>query len=805
MSRPDDEMKGLTKAEVKQRVASGAVNSAPERGSRSVAAILRENTLTLFNAILGFLLVLILAVGAVRDALFGFVLVGNMLIGTIQELRAKMTLDRLSVLSASKAVVIRDGSEASIDPSEVVQDDIIRIKRGDQVVADGDALHCQGLEIDEALLTGESEPVVKAPGDKLLSGSFVVAGAGVYHATGVGSNAYAHKLTAQARRFKLTHSELRAGINRILTGVTWIIIPTGLLLFWRELGLSNFADSVAGTVAAMVGMIPQGLVLLTSIVFAVAVVALGKRKVLVQELPAVEGLARVDVVCFDKTGTLTEAGLQFDSLQLLPGTHGQGEEEAGAALAALAADPSSRNPTMDAIAAACERGGPGKISGAGETGRRVPFSSERKWSAVTIAGRTWVLGAPEIILAELSGSAGGSADPARQAGGSAAEVLERVEASARTGKRVLLLAILPGEIEGDSLPEGLEPVALVFLEEKMRGDAAATLRYFAEQGLAIKVISGDNPATVAAVAGRAGLDVPGGPVDGGALPADEDGLARVMEDRAVFGRVTAQQKQAMVKALQSKGHTVAMTGDGVNDTLAVKEADIGIAVGAGAAAPTKSVAELVLLDGRFATMPGVVAEGRRVIANMERVAYLFITKTSYAALLAIAIGVIGWPYPFLPRHLTLVDAITIGVPAFFLALAPSSERYRPGFVRRVLHFSIPAGALLAATTLAVYALSRSAGADLTQSRTVATITLSIMGLGVLSILARPLSLWRILLIMAMIGGLVLAAVAPFVRQFLEFEFPPGALLWESFGLALATIALLVIGMKITGWKPRGKG
>jgi len=621
--------------------------------------------------------------------------------------------------------------------------------------------------------------------------------AGTYRATRVGEEAYARRLTAQARRFKLVYSELREGINRILAGIVWFMVPVGALLFWRQISLFSFQESVSGSVAAMVGMVPEGLVLLTSISFALAVVVLGKRKVLVQELPAVEGLARVDVVCFDKTGTLTEAGLHCRALELAgeavqsypPGGAGLSgaPDRVTAALATLAADQSSRNPTMDAITAVFE-------PPAGHEGGipwRVPFSSERKWSAVSLGGEDWFLGAPEVLL-----EAG--ADEASAAAGKRAAVL------AAEGLRVLLLASRAGSPGGEGIrPQGLKAEALVLLEERIRPDAAATLEYFARQGVEVKVISGDNVATVAAVADRAGVAARGEPQDGRELPDEPEELAQVMEANNVFGRVGARQKQAMVKALQDRGHVVAMTGDGVNDTLAVKEADIGVAVGKGAAAPTKAVAELVLIDGRFATLPGVVAEGRRIIANIERVAYLFVTKTCYATLLAVIISVLGWPYPFIPRHLTLVGAITIGIPAFFLALGPSKQRYRPGFIRRVLQFTIPAGALLAAGTMASYILTRNAGADLQQSRTVATIVLTTMGLGVLVMLSRPLHWWRALIVFAMVGLLLTASVTPLVHQFLDFEFPPGTVLFESLGVAALCIALLAAGMKLTGWSPGG--
>lgn len=788
------EFTGLSLEEVAARKKRGEINLAPEASSRSLAAILRENTLTLFNAILTGLLVLILAFGDLHDALFGLVLVGNTLIGIVQELRAKFALDRLSVLSATTARVFRGAGLVAVDPAEVVLDDVIELQRGDQVVADGELLQALGLEIDESLLTGESEPVEKAAGGELLSGSFAVAGSGVYRANRVGHDAYARQLTTQARRFKPVYSELRTGINRILVWVTWVMIPVGLLLFWREIDLYGFRESVSSSVAAMVGMVPEGLVLLTSIAFALAVVVLGKRNVLVQELPAVEGLARVDVICFDKTGTLTEAGLRLSRVESLTGEPAAGDGaatvpatgEVAAALGALTADPASRNATMDAIAAVY----PAPESATSGRGWRVPFSSERKWSAVNHGGREWFLGAPEILLEH--GCGGEGADAAAR----------RAQALAAAGNRVLLLAQRQGNGAGEIELCELEPVALVLLEEQVRRDAAATLAYFARQGVAIKVISGDNVATVAAVAARAGAELQGDPLDGRDLPEDPEQLARAVEEHTVFGRVSAHQKQEMVKALQANGHVVVMTGDGVNDTLAVKEADIGIAVGAGAAAPTKAVAELVLLDGRFATLPDVVAEGRRIIANIERVAYLFVTKTCYATLLALVISILGWPYPFIPRHLTLVGAITIGIPAFFLALGPSRQRYRPGFVRRVLHFTVPAGALLAAGTMGSYAFTRAGGATLAESRTVATIILTGMGLSVLAMLSRPLNHWRLALLGAMVVVLVVATVTPFIRQFLALELPPWTLFAESIVVATLCVTILAVGLRLSGWRPR---
>ena len=693
---------GLSSAQVAERRSRGLTNAGGERTSRSVADILRANILTRFNLILGVLLAVILVVGEPQDALFGIVLVTNALIGIGQELRAKRTLDRLAVLSAPRVRVIRDGASRDLAVEELVADDLVDLRAGDQLVADGVVRASAGLEADESLLTGESEPVDKRAGDQLLSGSFVVAGSGDYQATGVGAEAYARKLAGQARRFTVVRSELIAGINQILRYVTWALPPVAVLLVVSQLHThQNAREGATSTVAALVGMVPQGLALLTSVAFGAAAVTLARRRVLVQQLPAVEGLARVDVVCLDKTGTLTDGTVAFDRLIRL-----DDQAPAEAALGALA-DDEARNPTLAAIGQAC----PPPQGWARQD--VVPFSSARKWSAANFAGHgSWVLGAPEMVLA---GSQDGLLPPAADL--------------AAGGRRVLMLAHAPRPLTGQALPPGLHAVAFIVLEERLRSDAPDTIAYLTAQGVALKVISGDSPHTVGAVAARAGVPQAGDPIDARDLPEDPGALGALLEEHSVFGRVTPHQKEPMVKALQARGHTVAMTGDGVNDVLALKLADIGVAMGTGAPA-TKAVAELVLLDDRFATLPGVVAEGRRVTANIERVANLFITKTVWATLLAVAAGAALVPYPFLPRHLTIIDTLAIGVPGFFLALAPNRRRYVPGFVGRVLRFAGPAGLIVAAATFSAYALARARGLPLAEQRTAATLVALILSLGV---------------------------------------------------------------------------
>src|SRR6266508_3782713 len=630
---------GLSGAEVADRVARGLVNDVPEAPNRTYGQIVRANVVTRFNLLLGSLLAVILVVGPIQDALFGIVLVANTLLGIVQEVRAKWTLERLELVNAPRATVLRDREQRQIQVGEVVLDDLLEVGPGDQVVVDGKVLDSTGLEVDESMLTGESEPVGKSPGEEILSGSFVVAGGGSYRATRVGGDAQAARLAERARRFTLARSELRAGIDRIITMVTWVLIPTAALLFASQLITQHqdLRSGLRGAVAGSVAMVPEGLVLLTSVTFAVSVVRLGRRQVLVQELPAVQ-----DVVPL-------------------------GDRPAGAgavALGAIAAADPNPNATLRAIAAAYP------APDGWEATKVVPFSTARKWSAASFEGHgDFVLGAPEVLLA-----AGGGTDR---------ELLRRTEAIAVEGRRVVLLAAAPEPVANGELPGGLEPAAFVVLGDRVRADAAPTIAYFRDQGVRTKVLSGDHPRTVATVARQVGIPGADEPVDARSLPTDPAALAGLLERRSVFGRVVPDQKQAMVAALHTRDHVVAMTGDGVNDVLARKDADLGIAMGNGSPA-SRAVAQLVLLSSRFATLPDVVAEGRRVIANIERVAKLFVTKTVYATALAVAVGIARLPFPFLPRQLTLVGSLTIGIPGFFLALEPNLRRARPDLVRRVL-------------------------------------------------------------------------------------------------------------------------
>ncbi|MGW6426733.1 cation-translocating P-type ATPase [Nocardia sp. NPDC055053] len=749
---------GLTAAQVEQRRRDGRTNDVPARASRSVRDIVRANVFTRINAILGVLFLLVMSTGSIIDGMFGLLIVANSAVGIIQEIRAKRTLDQLAIVSQAKPTVRRDGVAEQIAPGEVVLDDLIELGPGDQIVVDGEVEEAAALEIDESLLTGEADPIDKGVGAPVMSGSFVVSGSGAYRATKVGKDAYAAKLAEEASKFTLVHSELRSGIDKILKFITYLLIPAGALSIYNQLVSSkeSWRPAVSGMVAALVPMVPEGLVLMTSIAFAVGVVRLGKRNCLVQELPAIEGLARVDVVCADKTGTLTENGMRLSHIEPL-GTFD--EAQVRQALAALASDDPRPNASVQAIAEALP-----DAPGWSQTAI-APFSSAKKWSGISYGAQgDWLLGAPDVLLDPTSADA------------------EHAEQLGSSGLRVLLLARGDRPVDAGDAPGRVEPAALVVLEQKVRPDAKGTLEYFASQHVSIKVISGDNAVSVGAVASS--LDLPGGdhPVDARTLPEDREELADVLDRDTTFGRVRPDQKRAMVGALQSRGHTVAMTGDGVNDVLALKDADIGVAMGVGSPA-TRAVAQIVLLDNKFATLPYVVGEGRRVIGNIERVSNLFLTKTVYSVLLAFLVGLAGVGsqifgydpigYPFLPRHVTIAAWFTIGIPAFILSLAPNNERARTGFVGRVMRLAVPSGVVIGVATFVAYLIAyagpEASETQKVQAGTTALITLIMIAVWVLALVARPYVWWKVVLIAVSVLAYVALFTIPFTREFFKLD------------------------------------
>ncbi|KQR54467.1 ATPase [Leifsonia sp. Leaf336] len=760
---------GLSAAQVAERQADGRVNLQRQVGSRSFGDILRENIFTLFNGILTVCFIAVLLLGDLRDGFFYGVVVVNALIGIVQEIRAKRVLDKAALLAAPESRVRRGGEVVTIGLQEVVLDDLLVLRPGDQIPADAVVAESTGLSLDESLLTGEADPVFKDEGEQLLSGSHVATGTGYAVVTAVGADSYASKLTSEIKRHSLVRSELRDATNRILVYLSWILGPVILVtLIGRVLAYGGFAELFTDTrwrralldaVAAVVGMIPEGLVLLTSLAFGVAAIQLAARKVLVQELAAVEVLARVDVLCLDKTGTLTTGELELE------GTEPIGDvpaELAETALAAFGADDTGN--ATSGILSTRFRSDRFRIE------RRIPFSSATKYSALAMrvdgAETSWVLGAPERVLADH------------------AEALQRANAIAATGRRTLALARAV-----DPLPHGthvpltgvrVEPALLVILGENLRTEAPETLGYFSEQAVRVVVMSGDNPVTVEAIA-RA-LNMEGDAIDASTLTTDE-ALADALGRASIFGRVSPEQKRTAVGLLQREGRTVAMTGDGVNDAMAIKDADLGIAMGTATAA-TKAVSRLVLLDNRFDRLPDVLSSGRRVIANVERVSNIFLAKTVYGILLALVSAVVLWPFPFLPRQLTLVSTLAIGIPSFFLALAPNKRIYTPGVLPRILRYSIPTGAIAGLTAVVAYAPLHRA-LPLHEARSVTTVALFCVSLWILCVLTRPLTTWRWFLLGGVAAAFVLVCVIPATATFFEMHLSLDAAL--AWGIAVGAV------------------
>jgi cation-transporting ATPase E len=777
---------GLSDAEVAQRVAAGQTNDVPTRAARTTGEIIRANVFTRINGILGVLFLIVLSTGSIINGAFGLLIIANSAVGMIQELRAKRTLDNLAIIGQAKPMVRRRSGTRALAPSEVVLDDIIELGPGDQIVVDGEVVEAANLEIDESLLTGEADPIPKEPGDQVMSGSFVVAGSGAYRATKVGREAYAAKLAEEASKFTLVKSDLRNGINTILRFITYLLIPAGLLTIYTQLFTTDadWRRAVLAMVGALVPMVPEGLVLMTSIAFAVGVIRLGRRQCLVNELPAIEGLARVDVVCADKTGTLTENGMRVAELRHL--TESGDRSRVEAVLASLAADDPRPNASMQAIAEAYPDP-PGWAATA-----IAPFKSALKWSGVSYGEHgNWVIGAPDVLL-----------DPASPAARQAEEIGSR-------GLRVLLLGSSDLPVDHPQAPGAVTPVALVVLEQRIRSDARDTLEYFASQQVSIKVISGDNAASVGAVSESLGLE--GEAIDARRLPEDPDELADTLQRYTTFGRVRPDQKRSMVHALQSRGHTVAMTGDGVNDVLALKDADIGVAMGSGSPA-TRAVAQIVLLDNKFATLPHVVAEGRRVIGNIERVSNLFLTKTVYSVLLAVLVGLGGLAsvffeadpllFPFQPIHVTIAAWFTIGIPAFILSLAPNTERAKPHFVRRVMTSALPSGITIGIATFTSYLIAyqgrEATAVQQTQASTAALITLLVAALWVLAVVARPYQWWRVALVLVSMLAYVVIFAIPLARDVFMLDPSNVAVTATAFGIGVIAAAVIEAAWWVQG-------
>lgn len=724
--QPTDLKQGLTPEQVLERTAKGLSNGKEEITTKTVPQILRDNIVTPFNLLNLILAVLVLLTGSWKNCLFMGVIVCNILIGTVQEIRAKRIIDRLSLIAAPKAHVLRGGHTVEIPLSELVLDDLMVLSAGSQVCADAEVVE-GSCEVNESLLTGESDPVLKKTGDQLLSGSFVVSGRCKAQAVRVGAESYAAKITRSAKYLKRPDSEIMSGINKLIRYIGLTLIPVGAALFIKAVFFSgdDVSAAVVGTVAALIGMIPEGLVLLISVILAVSVIRLSRRGALVQELFSIEMLSRVDVLCLDKTGTITQGAMQVD--QVVP-LGAESVETLRAAAAAVVAATGDENPTAAAVGELCPESG-------WHAAAVVPFSSARKWSGASFPHRgTWVLGAGEFVL-----------------GADYAAILPRCREAAERGERVLVLAVSeePFSLQ-DGLPPGLRAAGLLFLSDKIRPGAQETLAYFTSQGVELKVISGDDPVTVSSVARRVGLPGAERWVDAATLKSEED-IRAAAGRYAVFGRVTPAQKLSLVKALKEAGHTVAMTGDGVNDVMALRESDCSVAMAAGSDA-ARNVSQIVLMDSDFSAMPHIVAEGRRSINNLQRSASLFLTKTTFSTILAICFMFLTASYPFQPIQLTLISTLTIGIPSFFLALEPNRERLRGRFLVNVMERALPGGITMASNVLLLTALSPWLGFSPAQFSTLSVLLTGYTGLLNLWRISRPFDCWRMILFLVVSAG-----------------------------------------------------
>jgi magnesium-transporting ATPase (P-type) len=772
---------GLSGAEAGKRLRR--LGAPPQSSSRSTSSIVAGNVFTLFNAIIGAFFVIDIGLGLYADSLFGLIAVLNSYIGIRQELKAKATLDELAVLVAPRAKVVRDGAVAELGADEVVPGDVVRVEPGDQLVADGEAIASRGMTLDESMLTGEADGIRKGGGDRLLSGSFCISGSGYYLVDAVREKSYAGRLAGEARAFRHPPSPLQKEVNRVIVASTYVMAPLAAVLIFslsvRDVPLEEAAQTAT---AGLITLIPEGLVLLMSVTFAVAAVRLARRDTLVQQMSASESLAAVDTICVDKTGTLTAGELRLTAVEF---ANGADAGTAEAALARFAASAGDRNRTLETIA---ERF-PGE---AVEVRSEVPFSSEWKWSGAALAGSggaTYVMGAPDV-LAE-AGALDLPTDLARK--------LERETAS---GRRVVAFGESAEGLPADAAatpPPRLTPLALVVLEETLRPDAAETIATMREEEVDLKLISGDARATVTAVAYAVGVSTEAGVIEGSDLPDDPGELKQAALANTIFCRIKPEQKKALVAALVDAGRYVAMIGDGVNDVPALKQARMAVAMGSGAQV-TKGVADVVLLKDQFSRLPEAVGEGRRIARNIHRLGRLYLTKTVYAATLILLVAVPGFAFPFLPRHLTLAAFLTIGIPSFVLALAPSDgPLYRGRLLRALAAFAVPAGVATAlGSILSFFLVDTVFGGSLEAGRTAATTTLIVLGLSFVLLLERGPGREHIAIqsyMLAMVVGLAglyagILAIAP-LRDFFEMELLDAtawflALLSAAAGLTIAS-------------------
>jgi cation-transporting P-type ATPase E len=771
--------RGLSSSEAAKRLRE--LGAPPDTSSRSVSSIVAGNVFTLFNAIIGVFFVLILSLGLIADAIFGVIAIINSYIGIRQELKAKKTLDELAVLVAPHAKALRDGAPVSLLAEEIVPGDVVAIEPGDQLVADGEVISSRGMTLDESMLTGEADGIRKDVGDRALSGSFCISGSGRYRVDAVREQSYAGRLAGEAKAFRHPPSPLQGEVNRVIVACTWAMAPLAvLLLITFQLRGTDLVDAAQTATAGLVTLIPEGMVLLMSVTFAVAAVRLARKDTLVQQMSATESLAAVDTICVDKTGTLTDGNLRLLGVEVAEGT---GADEATAALGRFAASAGDRNRTLETVAEAFPAT-PGRIGG------EVPFSSKWKWSGLRLGGVSYVLGAPDIL----------AANGALQLPPGMARKLAQETAA---GRRVVAFGqsseVLPDD-PAHTPPPRLTPVALVVLEETLRADAAETIATMRDADVDLKLISGDARATVTAVAYAVGVPADAGVIEGSELPDDPEGLAAAAQRNTIFCRIAPEQKKALVEALRASGRYTAMIGDGVNDVPALKQARLAVAMGSGAQV-TKGIADVVLLKDQFARLPEAVAEGRRIARNIHRLGRLYLTKSVYAAALILLVAVPGFAFPFLPRHLTLAAFLTIGIPSFVLALAPSDgPLYRGRLLRALAAFAVPAGLATAlGSILCFFLVDTVFGGSLEAGRTAATTTLIVLGLCFVLLLERGPGREHIAIqsyMLAMVAGLgalfaLILAAGP-VRDFFEMTLLTAsqwflALLCSAVGLTIASL------------------
>lgn len=768
-----ENLKGLTSKEVEIRIIENKVNTKVDLPSKSTLDIIKSNVFTLFNGLNIILATIIIIFDSPKNALFSIVVITNTLVGIFQELKAKNTLEKLSLMNKFSVPVLRNGDIINISAEEIVIDDLVLLQHGDQVVADGILVTNEDIEVDESSLTGESDPILKNVDDTILSGSHVLSGQGYLKITQVSGNTYISKLSNEAKQFKTIESEIKTSIKKIVKIILFMIIPIGGVLLFSQIFLDDksLSKGIVGVVAAIIGMLPQGLVLLTTAAFLVSVVKLSRWNTLVQELPATEMLARIDTICLDKTGTLTEGVLSYT--ELIPIDMTISKEKINEKLSISIFSFSSENPTKKAISEKLDKIEVENIV------EKIVFSSSRKWSGVRLDNNeVLILGAPEIVLKDKY-----------------SKYSNIVEEKAIEGKRVIVLCSNLSTSINDAFNENLNPLAFVVLEDSLRKNVEKTINYFKKQKINIKIISGDNPVTVSAISCAAG--VPNGEkyIDGNDIPNNYEDMKNALENFTVFGRVTPEQKKNLVVTLKDMGRTVAMTGDGVNDILALKESHCGIALASGNSS-TKSVAQIVLLDSDFSSIPKIIGEGRKIINNLERVASLYLTKTIYSILLSIIFSVYLMPYPFIPIQLTLIGALLIGIPSFFLAFTPNTDRVKGNFLSRLLSKTVPKGFVVALFTFLMFFIANKAKLDILEIRTLAVLTAGGIGLVVLLKVAKPLNLFKASLVFIMFLLFSLAFITPLGKNIFSFTTLSSKYLLISIGLIVISYFIIDIFIKI---------